>query len=121
GIAQDSAQTDLPERAFAPAADKPAEPDKALGTFTAPDKQGEADEALGPIIAPDKQAQPGTAAGTVTAFEREAPDQSLQPADEALPIAFRAPLAQDAPATSLRKYLVIAAVLVAAAAAVWLG
>ena len=89
----------------------------------APDKQVEPDNALGPLIAPDKQAQPGKApgTGTVTAFEGAAPDQPLQPADEALPIAFRAPLAQDAPATSLRKYLVLAAVLVAAAAAVWLG
>jgi cell division protein FtsN len=70
--------------------------------------------------APSTQAEPDESLRTVTPFEPAALDRPLQPADEAVPVAFSA-LAQLATATSLRTYLVLATSLVAAAVAIWLG
>jgi general secretion pathway protein A len=67
-----------------------------------------------------KQAEPDESLWTVTPFVPAAPDKPLQPADEAVPVAFSA-LAQPATAASLRKYLVPATALVAAAVAMWFG
>ena len=70
--------------------------------------------------APSKQAEPDESLRTVTPFEPAAPDKRLQHVDKAAPVAFSA-LAQPATAKSLRKYLVLATSLVAAAVAIWLG
>jgi cell division protein FtsN len=70
-------------------------------------------------IARSEQAESDESPRTVTPFE-SAEDKPLQPADGAVPVAFSA-LRQLATATSLRKYLLLATVLVAAAVVIWLG